>query len=425
MDTTVRERADLCFAAGNLAEAEKLYQQYRLDNPVDGQILSKLALLSFWRNDLAQAERLFHEAGMTSSWYQKCRPFNVMQLFQQAMLCIRQARWREAADLLRKAQGPIPVGPFRPLRARAAQAELFIATPPYQINGPDRVDLPFVVSEPLPVVEISVNGSEPAKFFLDTGAEELILDHAFARQITANIVDSAWEEYAGGKKGKTGYGKVDQVSLGAMLVQHVPVTTLDLQHISRPVFGEVDIKGVIGTRFLMHFMATINYPARQLTLRKSEKVIMDDFYRHAEQNSCHVIPFWLVETHLIFARGAFNERPAGMMFIDTGLAGGGFMTSRHKLEQDGVKLDWRAAKSGYGGGGKINALELVVDRVVLGEYAQRVIQEKVDCIVTEKELSIFKGSLGFAVEGLISHRFLRDFSLTFDFMRMQMVLQRK
>jgi len=185
----------------------------------------------------------------------------------------------------------------------------------------------------------------------------------------------------------------------------------------------MDIKGIIGTRFLMHFLSTIDYKNKQLVLRQQREVMQKVFDSQLFSTQNKSIPFYLVESHLMFAHGSFNKRKPALYFIDTGLANGGFLSSKAILEQADVVMDWSKAVMGAGGGGMVKGLDVQINEVSLGSGDNSLTKHDVHGVVTEGDMAIFNGELGFKVDGLISHQFFRGHALSFDFKQMRLIIQ--
>ena len=274
------------------------------------------------------------------------------------------------------------------------------------------------------MLQISVNGGDAINVFIDTGGEHLILDKAFAAGIGAVIAGEVPGEYAGGKKGLTGYGKVEQVELGGLMIRNLPVNTLDLQPITHTVFPGMEIKGTLGTGLLAQFLSTIDYAKQQLVLRPiGQSALPEDSNLDTNKHNQR-FPMWLVETHFIFVEGSVNHLEPALMFIDTGLADAGFLGSKATLSAAGVDIDWSKADMGAGGGGMIKGAPVSIDELTLGRDGNIIRKQNVRGVVLEKDASLFTGALGFKVGGLISHQFFRDCAITFDFVNMQLIVAR-
>lgn len=418
-------QADAAYAAGRFAEAEQLYRDVLVSDPANARAFELLGTIAIWKNDLTVAETNLNAAQRNKSWFLRFWPLNIQTNVHMALVQARVGHLRAASTLLDKAAGPLPFGPLKEIRVRAQQLALFDTDAPYRIEGAAATTVPFVVTDPLPVVKVAINGAAPTNFFIDTGGEGVILDSAFAKQVGAAIVGEVPQEYAGGKKGLTGYGKVDAVQLGDVTVRNVPVSCIDLQPTASSVFAGREIKGVIGTGFLMQFLATLDYPGQQLVLRPSSGTARDVDQSLGVTSRDSVFRMWLVETHLIFSEGSVNQLEPGMMLIDTGLADAGFLASRDIFTEAGVTMDWRKAFMGAGGGGMAKGLNVTVPEVTLGRGDNAIRKRELRGVVMEDDMSLFKDVLGFKVRGLISHLFFREHAVTFDFRNMRLILQQR
>ncbi len=381
----------------------------------DSQHLIKRGTDALVKNRTDLAEAYFTDALQNMPWYQRYWPFTATLHYHLATTYMRVDDFAKASDAYDKAAGPFGI---KSMQVRSEQLNLFKDQKVYEIEGATEVHLPFVALDPLPVVQVSVEGSKPVNFFIDTGGEEIILDKAFANTLDIKIIGEIEGEYAGAKKGITGFGKIDSLALGEMSVHHIPIQTLDLAPTNKHIFKELEVKGVIGTRFLMHFLSTIDYKNRQLTLKTDKK--------YQPSGNAVTIPFSLYDTHLIFAEGAFNGKNEGLYFIDTGLAGAGFLSSQKLLKASNVMMDWSKAKIGAGGGGEAKALEVAIDEVRLGNGKNSITKNNLKGVVFEEDISLFKDSpLGFEVKGLISHAFFLGYAVTFDFEKMVLHIEQK
>ena len=65
-----------------------------------------------------------------------------------------------------------------------AMFESFKGQTPYELHGNGTITrLKFVRTEPLPVVNVRVNGGKEVTFFIDTGGSEVTLDTEFAKEL--------------------------------------------------------------------------------------------------------------------------------------------------------------------------------------------------------------------------------------------------
>ena len=417
------KQADSIYFSGRFNEAEAHYQEVLKQQPNHSHALRQRGLMALWRNDLQTAERCFLAAQKNSKRLDRYWPFSAQSLYYLALLYRRAGRVEEAGKLFCKAAGLLPLGALKELKVRGRQLALFSDTNFCRIRGAVQTRVPLISVDPLPLVAVNVNATAPTVFFIDTGADDVILDRKFAEHVNAVVVGEFSGEYAGGKRGKTQVGAVDQLRLGDLELENVPVSILDLEPTSRLVFSGQAIGGIIGTGFLQHFLSTLDYANHALILRQQppSRFEVDTLLNLSANSRC--FPIWLVHTHLIFTMGSVNGLETGQMLIDTGLASAGFMASKSVFAEAGVELDWRKAAVGAGGGGEVKGVNAIVHDVALGQGEDVFHQYDLQGVATEVDNAIFKGSLGFEVKGLISHQFFREYALTFDFQNMRMIIQ--
>ena len=256
--------------------------------------------------------------------------------------------------------------------AKARQLESFKTAAPYQIEGQAQVtSLKFVMTDPLPVVQVRVNGKDPVNFFIDTGGAELILDPEFAQEVGVSKYGSETGAFGGGKKAAFEFGRVDSVTLGELKVKNVPVHLLAVRRFSQPVFGGTRVDGILGTVLLYHFLSTLDYPNGELVLRRKPTEGQSDFAKEAEQGRLISVPFWMAGDHYMVAWGTANKSGPMLFFVDTGLAGGGFMSPESTLKKADIKLLESQASEGVGGGGKFKTVPFVVEELTFGEAGKR------------------------------------------------------
>jgi Aspartyl protease len=416
MRSNDRHRASALYRQGKFDEAKAAYLRLAERDPANAATLQQLGTIALWENRCEQAQRLFEAASGHRGWLGRRWPFNAELNYRLGLTHYRQDRFATAASYFRAAAGPLAIGPFQELHGLAAQTALFGNETPYEIEGPAQTRIPFLATDPLPVIELRVNGVGPLTFFIDTGGAELILDTAVAQRVGALLGGSIRSDYAGQKTARTGLGSVDSASLGEIVMRKVPIHVLDIAAMSK-LFG-TQIHGILGTCVLEHFLSTIDYVAGALLLRR-------DTGNATEMglDARAVIPFWLLEKHCMLTWGTLNHLPPMLFFVDTGLAGAGFTASEAVLRAAGISVDWSKASTGLGGAGEVRAVEFQADRVALGLGPDAVVETGVRGIAIEGGVSILNGTLGVQVGGVISHQFFRKRSLTLDFKAMRLVLQ--
>jgi len=395
--------ADSLFKAGKFAEAEKLYARVLDKDAKSYQALVKMGYLALLSNRLDEAQ----------NWLKKAlelKPDDPSPISLLAETFYRRDDFGRAAPLLRAINQ----------EAKAKQLESFKTGAPYQIEGQAQVaSLKFVMTDPLPVVQVRVNGKDPVNFFIDTGGAEIILDPEFAQKVGATKYGSETGAFGGGKKAAFDFARVDSVTLGDFTIKNVPVHLLAVRRFSQPVFGGRQVDGIIGTVLLYHFLATLDYPRGELVLQRKTSASQSNFAREAEQDRLISVPFWMAGDHYMVAWGTANQSGPMLFFVDTGLAGGGFMSPESTLKKANIKLLESQASEGVGGGGKFRSVPFVVDELTFGEAREKNVPGSFSGPFQLED------SFGFHIGGLISHVFFRPHAVTFDFDGMRIFLKRK
>jgi predicted aspartyl protease len=396
--TAPLDRADSLFAAGAFVAAESAFRARWDRDTTDQPAARRLGTLALWSNRLDDAERWLGRAIAL-------RPDDAAALAQLGEARYRRDDFRGAATPLRAAGRAV----------RAEKLEHFSGASPNRIGGTGEVTrLPFVVTDPLPIVRANVNGSDTLYLLIDTGGGELVLDSVVAAQLGVPVLGRSTGMFAGGAA-PVGHGSVDSVRLGGFTVYDVPITIINARQFERAVGHRVD--GVLGTVLLYHFLATIDYRHGELVLRRRSPGSLSRFEAEASATTAAMVPFWLAGDHFMFAPGRVNGRPPVLLFVDTGLAGGGFVASDSAARTLGIDLSQVTRSEGVGGAGPVQVTWFTVDSIALGGITARGIRGALGQLA-------FRQSFGFDAAGIVSHAVFRPYALTFDFDGMRLFLQR-
>jgi predicted aspartyl protease len=394
--------ADALFKAGKFAEAEKAYARVVAGDPRNLRATGRLGYIALLSNRLDEAQR----------WLEKAVALKPDEAPAKALLAeafYRRDDFAKAAPLLRDAGQ----------EAEAAKLESFKGVTPYQISGEaESTSLKFVVTDPLPLVRVRVNGGEEVNFLIDTGAAEVVLDTEFAKEVGVKTFGSRTGTFAGGKRADVQQGRVDALALGAFTVKNLPVGVLPTRRFSGPIFGGRRVDGILGTVLFYHFLATLDYPNGELVLRRNTDAARKRLEEEAKAGKSSAVPFWMAGDHFMVAWGRVEQSDPVLLFVDTGLAGGGVTLAESTLKEAGIKLAEDQAGEGIGGGGRVKVTPFRVKELSLGDVKEQNVR------------GLFSGAfplenrLGFRIGGIISHGFFRPYALTFDFTGMRLLLRR-
>jgi len=266
--------------------------------------------------------------------------------------------------------------------------------------------LPFVEAEPLPMIELTIDG-HPANCVLDTGAPDVVIDPDFAAQAGIAVTGGQVGTFAGGRTATVRQATLQRVQAGPIELHNVTAGVLPSRGIS--FYRDRRVDCTVGTGFLMRFLATIDYPHKRLVLRRRT----DEIGKAPEGVS---MTMWLVGDHFIFAGGSVNGVGGQLFLVDSGLAGGGFGPEKETIDAAHVRTFPNRAGQGIGGGGAVTFIPVVADELCLGSACQRDIQGVYT--PSGSPLAMFP----FRSAGTISHTYLEHYAVTFDFVRMQLTL---
>jgi len=404
------DSANARFKAGKFAEAGKIYAQIADKNPKDDYAAQQLGYIALLSNRLDDAQK----------WLQKAialNPDNADAKIMLAEVFYRRDDFQHAAAILNQ------IGPSYATMITnyptliAGKLESFKGLTPYQLHGRgDATSLPFIKSEPLPMVTVRVNGSADVTFFIDTGGAELLLDSDFAHELGVKSSGSFQGTFSGGQKAEVLNGKVDSLTLGDWTLYNVPVGMLPLRQLSAD-FGVKHLDGCIGTNVLYHFLATLDYPHGKLVLRKKTAKNLKDFEKASADKNV-VVPIWMAGDHYMVGWGQINTTPPTLLFVDTGLAGAGVKLAESMIKAANLKLEEDKATEGAGGGGKLRTVPYVVRQVSFGDIREENVPGLYDGPLP------WENSFGFYLAGMVGHDFFKPYAVTLDFDNMRVLLQK-
>lgn len=388
-----RSPGERLLRANWLDEAEAVLIEEAERHPRRARQLLLSGHLSLMRNDLAEADARLSEAVARDP---RCHQAHELL----AEVAYRRGDFDDAAVHL-DAAGKRPA---------AAKLRSFHGRTPYLIQGPTSARIPFVMTDPLPVVTARVNGGPEASFLIDTGGAELILDAVFADAAEVPRFGGERSFFGGGKKATIVHGAADSLTLGDVTIANLPVNVMDLAPIG-PAIGVPDLAGIIGTCVLYRFRATLDYPGNALVLRRKGEPA-------APSADAIEVPVLMADDHFLLADGRLNDGPTMLCFVDSGLAGGAFACPRSTLAAHGITRGSAEVVQGHGGGGAMSAWPFDVAALSLGAARNEGLVGVAGVFPPQLERAY-----GFRIGGLVSHGFLRDYAVTFDFERMVIVLE--
>jgi Aspartyl protease/Tetratricopeptide repeat len=400
--TTDLQTADGLFKAGKFAESGKAFAAVAARNPAYAESQLQLGRIALLANRLDEAQGRLEKA-------LALQPNNHEAKILLAEVFYRRDNFGEAARMM-AGLGPGDSAMLANVSTlNRAKLESFHGLTPYEVAGAGQTTkIKLLKSDPLPLVKVRLNGGKEVVFFIDTGGAELGLDTEFAKELGIPQFGAVQGTFSGGQHAPVQNGRINSITVGGWMVKNVPVQILALRQLSQ-AFGVAQLDGYIGTVFLYHFLSTIDFRNGELVLQRKTT----GFRTKGVE-----VPFWMAGDHFIVGWGKINTLPPALLFVDTGVAGAGAKLAPSVLQRAGIQLIKKDASAGQGGGGSFTTVPYVVQELSFGDIRE------------SKVSGVFDGpypwehSLGFFIAGSVGHDFFTPYSVTFDFSRMVMTLDR-
>jgi Aspartyl protease/Tetratricopeptide repeat len=403
------DSANRLFEAGKFADAGKLYSKIVAQNPKDYSAILQLGRIALLSNHLDDAQK----------WLQKAialQPGNADPKVMLAQVFYRRDDFQKAAAALNGvdvSNNKLVVDQYPALNV--AMFESFKGQTPYELQGNGTsTHVKFVRTDPLPIVNVRVNGGTEVTFFIDTGGSTVALDTEFAKELGVPQFGAMQGTFSGGQHAEVQLGRIDSVTLGDWTIKNAPTVMLPLRQLSEG-FGVKQIDGIIGTTLFYHFLTTMDYPHGELVLRRKDAKSLDEFKKSPGKRV--VVPIWMASDHFMVGWGRVETLPPTLLFVDTGLMGAGVKLAESVIKEAGIKLDESKATEGAGGGGTLRIVPYTVHHLSFGDIKEENVPGLYDGPFP------WENMFGFHLAGMVGHDFFKPYAVTFDFQNMQIFLQ--
>ena len=276
------------------------------------------------------------------------------------------------------------------------------------VGGPERVEIPFELSNNRPVIRVRVNGSkEEMRFVIDTGAGMCVISTKSAEKLGLRPVARGGLARAVGGPGRFEivYGFLQSLHIGDARIDRVPVYIREFFNVQEPV------DGYIGLAVLGKFLSTVDYGGAKLTLLRESARERET----AAAPAPGVVELPIRTTSSGFWSGEVNleglEKPANFI-VDTGASIS--VVSAALYSQAGLERFRQPGRINvYGAAGLAQDIEmLLLPRIVLGSTHAR---QNVYAAVLD--MDPINETAGFEQTGIVGGNILRYYRVTFDFAR--------
>jgi tetratricopeptide (TPR) repeat protein len=255
------------FREARFSEADSAFGEAVRRDPSRAAAHAGLGLLDLSANRLASArDRLRRSLELAPT------P-EVLRLL--ARIAVLERDYAEAARRLRQAadgDARVPDARRAEIRERARVYERVAKDGGSRFARPvTRGQLRFDVArgDEVPLLPVRVNGRDPVYLILDTGAEDHVLDLAFARELGLELSGrvGSIESTLGGAERRLAV--VDSLNLDGIVVERVPVSVADLAVLGLGGRGSYTVGGVLSPALLFRdFLVRVDFARRTIDLER-------------------------------------------------------------------------------------------------------------------------------------------------------------
>src|SRR5207253_4369264 len=284
-----KDSADRLFQAGKFVEAGKLYSKMVAKNSKDHSATLDLGRIAFLSNRLDEAQK----------WFAKTlalQPDNTDAKVMLAEVFYRRDDFQKAAAALKGvdvSSNKLILEQYPTLNV--AKLESFKGQTPYELQGNgESTRVKFVRTDPLPVLNVRVNGGDEVTFFIDTGGSEVTLGTELAKELGVPQFGAVQGTFSGGQHQEVQLGRIESLTVGDWTIKNVPTAMLRLRQLSEGL-GVKQINGIIGTTLFYHFLTTMDYPKGELVLRRKTAKNLEEFKKSAGKRV--TVPIWMASDH--------------------------------------------------------------------------------------------------------------------------------
>ncbi|WP_181019922.1 tetratricopeptide repeat protein [Nonomuraea typhae] len=289
----------------------------------------------------------------------------------------------------------------------------------YQVHG-ETARVPWTQTDPMPLVEASVNGGPAKRFTFYTGAPNLSIRASVAKEAGLNPLASQKIDFEGGAMWAH-YGVLDSFTLGGIDLRNVPVGW------SATESGEdvdSDSDGLIGTWVFYHLLTTFDYAGRQLILRRRTPETARRARAAASRAGAEPLPLWLAREQYLHTTGGFTGAAGSRTgVVGVNFGGGSEIAAGMRgatAEQLGVRIDHDRPVGTFAQSHPAVAYPCYPKEIRLGKAAAK----EVYCYTNPNQpvnVPLPYGT-GFDTMGWFSHCFWKPHTVTVDFTGMKLYL---
>lgn len=390
---------DELFRQGWFGKADRGYRRLLVGDPDNAHALGRRGYIALLSNDFIAAETFLTQAI-------ELAPDDTFSKLQLANTFVRQDLMAQAVPLL-EGMGGTEHEYERALAVTYANLD----GDPYDLSGADSTVVPLLALDPLPHLELSVDGMEPQRFIFDTGAGPLTLTKETAEAAGLEPLATS-HTYGAGQQLTLSHGVANLIRIGEIELRNVPVVWPD-RILAPPLPDGSRPAGFVGNEIFYRFLTTLDYAGSRVVLRRKTSTELRRFRAEATTAGAEVLPLWLAD-HLACTLGSVNDLGPRVVLLDSGTMGLGFVSIEHFARQAGIEL----GDPGDGGFYFPVADEISLRAAVRPDMPGLVRPDSCPTGQCPLPPDLFP----FEVTAAFGHEFNRPFALTYDYVDMKLYI---
>lgn len=420
---TALQYAQALFSLGDFDKTRTVLEPLLKEKPVSAEAIYLTAQIEYLTGNYSKAEEHYLSLIKNHS-----DDFGAQAEYGLQMVYYQTNEYRKAADLF--------TGQAHEADPILEMMKGFGDSRPYEINwnGKEETTIPFLVTDPLPIIPIEINGIR-INALIDTGGDSLVLDETL---VSALGVETIAKGTGAGGGGTTDimWGKTDTLKLGDVEMQNIPtlIVPSSLFVGGYKKDGTLITKNaIIGTNILQQFIPVLDYESEQLVLIPRGEAGQHHLNKLlAGEQVLEEVPFVLADSHYMYAKGEINGHTGLNMFVDSGLeskdsgsnpkeGNEGIALSKDTMDLFEIPLPELHTEKGEGvlGGTDFEEGTFQLNSYGLGALKSQNTNSVYMTSVSEL-LSNMVDWNGFVCDALISHRYIRQHKWIINFDEMKM-----
>ncbi|MCK4665098.1 aspartyl protease family protein, partial [Candidatus Dependentiae bacterium] len=270
--------AETYFAQGEFEKAGAIYKAINKKDPKNYEAQIGHSRCAILKNHLGCAFRYSNKA-------LELKPDNIEPKYNLAKIYYRVGKFDKALPYFKELKNEVMI----------TKLEGFYDLKPFEISPESTTaEVKFISMEPVPIIEISINGNKKEKFIIDTGVKETLLDVSYAKEIRAKFSVNETGPLLSSKEVTFGHGILESIKIGNITVKNVPIHVVNFENVKLNKLTDEGVKGILGVSFLSNFIFTID-PINELFILRyiDSQEEFKTFNEAIEKSNAKIAPFYL------------------------------------------------------------------------------------------------------------------------------------